>query len=26
VELPKRQKPHGYRADHQLVSRIPTPY
>jgi polyphosphate kinase 2 len=26
VELPKRQKPHGYRDDNQLVRRIPTPY
>jgi hypothetical protein len=26
VELPKRQKPHGYRAAHQLVRRIPTSY
>ena len=26
VKLPKRQKPHGYRADDRLVRRIPTPY
>jgi polyphosphate kinase 2 len=26
VSLPKRQKPHGYRADHPLVRRIPTSY
>jgi len=26
VDLPKRQKAHGYRADQQLVRRIPTPY